>query len=79
MKIPSGTQTGTIFRLRAKGIPYLDGHGLGDQHVKVAVQTPTKISKRQKELFEELSKDEPELKPKKQEKNFFEKMKEAFV
>lgn len=55
IKIPEGTQTGTIFRLRNKGVPVLNGHGRGDLYVEVKVQTPSKLNKRQRELIEELS------------------------
>jgi molecular chaperone DnaJ len=53
IKIPSGTQTNTVFRLKDKGIPSLRGYGTGDEHVKVIVQVPTKLSKKQKELLKE--------------------------
>ncbi|MDI6639706.1 MAG: molecular chaperone DnaJ [Methanocellales archaeon] len=56
MKIPAGTQTGTLFRLKGMGIPHLRGRGRGDQHVKVIVKTPTKLSKKQRELLLELEK-----------------------
>jgi molecular chaperone DnaJ len=52
MKIPAGTQSGKIFRLRGKGIPSLAGGGRGDQHVRVHVETPTHLSKEQRELLE---------------------------
>lgn len=78
MKIPPGTQASTVFRLRGKGIKYVDGHGYGDENIQILVKTPEKLSKRQRELLEEFSKDEPELKPEKKEKNFFQKFREAF-
>jgi len=52
MKVPAGTQSGKVFRLRGKGIPSLGGSGRGDQHVRVAVETPTHLTKEQKELLE---------------------------
>ena len=52
MKIPSGTQSGKIFRMRGKGVPTLGGGPRGDQHVRVVVETPTHLSKEQKELLE---------------------------
>ena len=52
MKIPAGTQGGKVFRLRGKGIPNLGGAGRGDQHVRVLVETPTHLTKEQKELLE---------------------------
>ncbi|MFH1916277.1 MAG: molecular chaperone DnaJ [Nanoarchaeota archaeon] len=56
LKIPSGTQTGTSFRMRGKGIDNLNQYGTGDQYVKVYVSVPTKLSKREKEILEEFSK-----------------------
>ena len=49
--IPEGTQTGTTFRLRGKGIPYLNGSGRGDQYVTVNIETPRNLTKEQKELL----------------------------
>ena len=49
-----GTQPGTVFRVRNKGVPVLNGHGKGDLYVEVRVQVPTKLNKRQKELLTEL-------------------------
>ena len=57
LKIPSGTQSGTVFRLKGKGLPRLHGWGKGNQFVNVLVKTPTKISKRQKELLKDLEKE----------------------
>jgi molecular chaperone DnaJ len=54
LKIPEGTHSGTIFRVRNKGIPVLNGHGKGDLFVQIKVQTPTKLTKRQRELLQEL-------------------------
>lgn len=59
LTVPPGTQTGKVFRLRGKGIPRLrsDGtnSGRGDQLVYVQVETPTKLTEKQQELFEELA------------------------
>lgn len=54
LKIPAGTQTGTLFKLRNKGILHFRGFGKGDQFVEVTAETPTKLSRKQKKLFEEL-------------------------
>ena len=55
--IPEGTQTGRQFRLRGKGMPVLRGGGMhGDLHVQVAVETPLKLSKKQKEMLREFDK-----------------------
>ncbi|KRN88633.1 molecular chaperone DnaJ [Ligilactobacillus ceti] len=48
LKIPAGTQTGTIFRLKGKGAPRLRGGGVGDQKVTVNIQTPKHLNKKQK-------------------------------
>jgi len=55
LKIPSGTLSGQIFRLRAKGIVNRRGYGRGDQHVRIIVETPQKLNKRQRQLLEEFS------------------------
>jgi molecular chaperone DnaJ len=58
LKIPSGTQSGTQFRLRGQGIPDIRGYHKGDILVTAHVETPTKLNKEQKELikrFDELS------------------------
>ncbi len=55
LKIPPGTQSGTIFRLRGKGVARLHSHGRGDELVTVQVETPTKLTKRQEELLKELA------------------------
>ena len=54
LKIPEGTQSGTTLRIRNKGVPVLNGHGKGDLFVEVRVQTPSKLTKRQRELLQEL-------------------------
>ncbi len=53
MKIPPGTQTDTLFRLRGSGMPKLKGHGYGDMYVRVIVRVPKDLTKRQRELLEE--------------------------
>lgn len=56
LKVPSGTQTGTKFRLRGKGVKAVNTNYVGDQHVVVKVVTPEKLDTEQKKLFEKLSK-----------------------
>jgi molecular chaperone DnaJ len=51
LKIPAGTQTGTKFRLKGKGIQNVRGYGIGDQHVIVRIITPTKLTEKQKQLL----------------------------
>ena len=54
LKIPEGTQSGTVLKIRGKGVPVLNGHGKGDLFVEVRLQTPSKLTKRQRELLQEL-------------------------
>ncbi len=55
LKIPEGTQTHTVFRLRGQGIPRLRGVGRGDQHVKIVVVTPNKLNEEQRKILREFS------------------------
>jgi molecular chaperone DnaJ len=55
LKVPEGTQSGKIFRLKGKGIPALGGYGRGDQMVVVKVETPTNLNARQRQLLEEFA------------------------
>jgi len=57
LKIPPGTQSGTMLRLRRKGMPHLNGFGRGDELVRVIVETPIHLTRRQKELLAELAKE----------------------
>lgn len=54
LKIPEGTQSGTIFKLREKGITKLNNRGIGDQYVKIIVSIPSRLNRKQKQLLEEL-------------------------
>jgi molecular chaperone DnaJ len=54
LKVPEGTQSGTNFRIKGKGVPVLNGRGKGDLYVEVKVQTPTKLTKKQRELLQQL-------------------------
>jgi molecular chaperone DnaJ len=55
LKVPAGTQSGHLFRLRGHGVPDLNGYGRGDQVVRLTVETPRKLSARQRELLEEFA------------------------
>lgn len=55
MKIPPGTQSGKIFRLKGKGVKDVQGYHHGDQHVRVVLETPTHLTSRQKELLKEFA------------------------
>ncbi|NSW91313.1 MAG: molecular chaperone DnaJ [Firmicutes bacterium] len=74
--IPEGTQTGTVFKLKGKGIPFIRGTGRGDLFFKVNIEVPRKLNERQKELLREfasISGDEVY----EDRKTFFDKMKDA--
>ncbi len=60
LKIPSGTQSGRVFRMSGKGIPDVNGRGGGDQLVQVILWTPEDLSRRERELFTELAQLEEE-------------------
>ncbi len=76
MKIPPGTQSHKILRLKGKGMPRLGSYGRGDQLVRVVLETPTKLSSEQKELlrrFDELGSESHPM-----HHRFFEKVKNFF-
>jgi len=54
LKIPSGTPSGKVFVLKGKGVPHLNGHGRGNHLVEIKVKVPTKLSRKQKKLLEQL-------------------------
>ncbi len=56
MKVPAGTQSGRIFRLRGKGFPHLNSYGLGDEHVRVVVEIPQSLTKEQEKALKEFAK-----------------------
>jgi len=76
LTIAPGTQSGKILRLKGKGIRHLNHYGSGDQLVRVIVWTPTKLSDKEKKIFQQLSELE-NIKPPTEDKSFFSKMKEA--
>jgi len=76
LKIPAGTQAGTVFKLRGSGIDSLQGGRRGDQLVQVQVVVPRKLTKKQKEILQEFAKEGGDVVE--EEKSFFDKIKEAF-
>jgi molecular chaperone DnaJ len=78
MKVPSGTQSGQIFRLRGKGIQEVNGYGKGDQLVRIVVWTPTKLNKAEEKMFKELS-DHENGEPPEGGKGFFDRVKEVLT
>jgi molecular chaperone DnaJ len=77
MKVNEGTQSGSVFRLRGKGIPDVDGRGVGDQLVEVVVWTPTRTTPDERKLLEELESIQRQ-RADSEGKSFFDKMMETF-
>jgi molecular chaperone DnaJ len=77
LKVPDGTQSGQVLRIKSKGVPVLNGHGKGDLFVEVRLLTPTKLNKRQRELLEELQGTTP-IENKPQRRSILGKMKDMF-
>ncbi len=78
LKIPEGTSGGARLRLRNFGMPHLQSHGRGDLFVHIDVKIPTKLSREQRRLFEELSETLPaENAP--HEKSLLDKVKDYFM
>jgi molecular chaperone DnaJ len=79
IKVEAGTQSGKVLRLKGKGIPALQSYGKGDLFVHINVWTPKKVSKKEKEALEKLRESENfQPNPDKQDKGFFERMKDMF-
>ncbi|OAG78800.1 molecular chaperone DnaJ [Bacillus licheniformis] len=77
LKVPAGTQTGTKFRLKGKGVANVRGYGQGDQHIVVRVVTPTNLTENQKNILREFAEVSGNM-PDEQEMSFFDKVKRAF-
>jgi molecular chaperone DnaJ len=79
VKIPEGTQTGEIIRLKGKGMPDPHGGGKGDLYVNIHVEIPTKLTREQRRLFEQLGATLPvENQPAHRDSSLFEKVKDIF-
>ncbi len=75
LKIPAGTQTGTVFRLKGRGMPVLGGRGHGDLFVSVTLRTPTTLTREQRRLLEQLSEiEDQDL----EDKGLFDKVRDIF-
>jgi molecular chaperone DnaJ len=79
IKIPPGTQSGKIFRLKGKGFPSINSHDKGDQLIHVNVWTPQNVSANEKDTLEQMQQSENfKPKPDKNDKTFWEKIRETF-
>lgn len=76
LKIPAGTQSGKVLKIRNKGIPHLHQGGRGDQMVQVTVWVPTKLSAEDKKLLEKLEQSE-QFRPPEASKSFFDRLRET--
>ncbi|GAC1425162.1 MAG: molecular chaperone DnaJ [Chitinophagaceae bacterium] len=80
IKIPPGTQSGKIFRLKGKGFPEVNGYAKGDQLIHVNVWTPQNISSEEKNMLEKMNDSQNfQPRPEKSDKSFFDKMREMFT
>jgi molecular chaperone DnaJ len=77
MKVPGGTDSGQIFRLKGKGMPYMGGYGKGDQHVVIRVDIPKSLSRKAKDLVQELARELGDTQSAAT-GNLFSKLKESF-
>ena len=75
--IPAGTQSGEVIRLKGRGVPYLRRNGRGDQRVIITVATPKKLTRKQRELYQELGETLGKEIVAQQEKGFLERFKDA--
>ena len=78
LTIPEGTQSGTVLRIRGKGIPQLRGEGRGDEFVKIKVLTPKNLTSKQKKLLQEFEDGGSDSKNNPEKKSFFDKLKDLF-
>jgi molecular chaperone DnaJ len=78
VKVPAGTQSGRQFRVRGRGMPALNGHGTGDLVVQVELETPTRLTARQKELLDEFRGVESAHEACPKSKGFFDRLKGAW-
>lgn len=79
IKVPAGTQSGKVFRLRGKGLPDINSYGTGDLLVNINVWTPKNLNAEEQKIMEKLKESENFIpNPSKRDKNFFDRMKEFF-
>jgi molecular chaperone DnaJ len=76
LRVPPGTQSGSVFHLRGRGLPRVNASGTGDLHVKVQLWTPQSVEGDEKQLIERLAGIQRQA-PERREKGFWSKMKEV--
>jgi molecular chaperone DnaJ len=78
LRVPPGTQPGTVLRIKGKGVPHRGGTSRGDQRVEVAIEVPTQLTDRQRELLEALAKERGESVSPQQQRSFVDKLRDLF-
>ena len=78
LTIPAGTQSGKKMRIKGKGIANLGGYGIGDQIITIHVETPTKLTSEERELFKQLSEVEKKSSRKYSSSGLFDKVRDLF-
>jgi molecular chaperone DnaJ len=77
VKVPPGTQAGTVLRLKGRGLPHLGANGKGDVHIRIGIWTPDRLSPEMEKLFQELSRHEGEPPAGRAGRSFWDRMKDA--
>jgi molecular chaperone DnaJ len=77
LRVPAGTQSGTIFNLRGRGLPRVNATGVGDLNVRVQLWTPSEASGEERQLLDRLAQLQKGRVPAKHEKGFWSRVKEA--
>ncbi len=77
VKLPPGTQAGTLLRLKGKGLPHLGAAGRGDVHLRIGIWTPDRLTPEMEKLFRELATMERELPAARTARSFWDRMKET--
>lgn len=78
-RIAEGTQNGHVIKIKGKGVPYVNGRGRGDMYVKIIVEVPSSLNKKQKDLLKEFEKLSAGGKTYSKQRQFFEKVKESYL
>lgn len=76
LKIPAGTQSGKVFRLRGKGLPHLNSYRTGDELIRIIVWVPDKLSAEEKELLRKLAAIQGDKVPR-TDRSFFDKLRQT--
>ena len=78
LRVPAGTPSGKVFRLKEKGMPSLDGRGRGDEMIRIEIEVPIKLTDKERGLLQELAKERKDSAASPKKKGIFERFKESF-